>query len=51
MVRFESAALNHIENAAWCARNNVSAMLKLENIVVYVATTDAAVHFDLHVVT
>ena len=50
MVGFEGSPLNHVEDSAWSATDNVSAMLQLENVVIDISTSNTAVNFNLHIV-
>ena len=47
----ESSSLYHVENTTWSATHDVDTMLKLENVIIHISASDAAVNFDTHVIT
>jgi len=48
---FESSPLNHIEDPSWRTTYDMRAMLELKNVVIYISAADAAVNFNLHIVS
>lgn len=51
VLGLECPSLDHVEHSSGSATHNMHTMLKLENVVVDVSATDAAVDFHTHIIS